>query len=151
MGVRLNGFLGGLMLTAGMGAVASEALAQQAPAPTIPQAFENAFFENSGDFYNRGTLNIFFGPFPGNTTEQDARAVNEVYRTVIRQQGEDGPTIRTPDLENPFNSSLLAGGANLDIEQSPTPVRVINIPVPVPVAPAAPLPPQRRGPVRALF
>jgi hypothetical protein len=38
---------------------------------------------------------------------QDTRTVELVYRDALSQQGESDPTIRVPDLANPFNTSLM--------------------------------------------
>lgn len=78
---------------------------------TIPQAFEDAYFRNSENFYrNRQVphnLTWFLGPFPENKIADDGRAINNLYRDVLAQQVSNDPLTRTPDAENPYQSSLL--------------------------------------------
>ncbi len=77
---------------------------------TLPEAFERAFFENSGDFYrNRlvgSQIEFIIGPYPENQLAQDGRLVNLIYRDALEQQGSGDPVLRTPDLANPYNTSL---------------------------------------------
>lgn len=121
MGIRFTGVLS-LMAIASpiifIGSFANVAQAQPAPTqptaeevPTIPQAFEDAYFSSGENFYrNRQVprnLTWFLGPFPENEIARDGKAVNSVYEDVLTQQTSDGPIIRTPDAENPYQSSLL--------------------------------------------
>ncbi|MDV3001558.1 MAG: hypothetical protein N5P05_003164 [Chroococcopsis gigantea SAG 12.99] len=82
----------------------------------IPELFNRAFNNNTGRFYELGSLsgqanNIFgwrtfpMGSFFDNMVSRDSQLVNTVYRDVMQQQT-SGPLIRTRDLENPFSSSL---------------------------------------------
>ena len=41
------------------------------------------------------------------TLAKDGQLVNIVYHDVIMQQAQNDPYLRTPDLPNPYNSSLL--------------------------------------------
>jgi len=81
--------------------------------PTIPQAFEDAYFRNSRDFYHNHqvprNLTWFLGPFPENEISNDGKAVNRLYEDALVQQASNDPLIRTPDAENPYQSSLLTG------------------------------------------
>lgn len=78
---------------------------------TIPEVFENTFFRNDRDaFTNRSIwrqLNYLIGPFPENEINRDAKAVHNLYVEVLEQQLSSDPILRTPDLPNPYNSSLL--------------------------------------------
>jgi hypothetical protein len=78
---------------------------------TLPQAVEDAYFRNSENFYrNRqvpNNLTWFLGPFPENEIAADGRAVNRLYEDALAQQVSNDPLIRTPDLENPYQSSVL--------------------------------------------
>jgi hypothetical protein len=87
---------------------------------TLEQAFEDAFYENDKNFYRdrsifRTVQSLFFN-YPENEIREDAQAVNRLYRDALRQQTSSDPTIRTPDLYNPFDRSLLsapdANGSN---------------------------------------
>ena len=44
--------------------------------------------------------------FPDVELENDADSLNKLYNDVLEQQVSSDPIIRTPDLPNPFNSSL---------------------------------------------
>ena len=78
---------------------------------TIPQVFENTFFRNDRDaFTNRSIwrqINYLIGPFPENEINRDAKNVHNLYVELLEQQVSSDPIIRTPDLANPFNTSLL--------------------------------------------
>jgi hypothetical protein len=85
---------------------------------TAGEVMERAFFKNSPDYYrNQGfkrDVDMILGPgslfrnsFPENEIERDAELVNKVYRDVITQQAMNDPYIRTPDLPNPYNTSLM--------------------------------------------
>lgn len=85
---------------------------------TPSEVFERAFFKNDPNFYGsqtfRSQINEILGPgsifrnsFPENQIARDAELVNTVYRDVLNQQVGNDPYIRTPDLPNPYNSSLL--------------------------------------------
>jgi hypothetical protein len=45
--------------------------------------------------------------FPEALIADDARRVNEVYKEALLRQVASDPVIRTPDLINPFNTSIL--------------------------------------------
>ncbi|MBE9180672.1 hypothetical protein IQ268_19105 [Oculatella sp. LEGE 06141] len=90
----------------------SMAIAQDADqVQSIPEAFESEFFGGSGTFFeNRrppNNITWFIGPFPENQIASDAEDVHQLYRELLQQQVSSSPLIRTPDLDNPFNSSLL--------------------------------------------
>ncbi|USR92416.1 hypothetical protein NEA10_06775 [Phormidium yuhuli AB48] len=90
---------------------------------TIPEAFEGAFFEHSRDFFRNRSLtheidSLLFN-FPENNIARDARLVNILHRDVMRQQLTNDPFIRTPDLTNPFNTSVETMNRDGDI----TPIR----------------------------
>jgi hypothetical protein len=124
MQMRLTQLLSALTLAAASSVLASAARAQTDPSgyepirlETIPEAFNRSFFEESGDFYrNRSTLRqigYIIGPgFPGRAgfpeleLERDAERINRLYIETLEQQVSSDPIIRTPDLPNPFNSSL---------------------------------------------
>ncbi len=84
---------------------------------TIPDTFVRGFFNDSGDFYINRSLfrqaNYMFGfgmvgkaGFPDLEIERDAKTINVIYNDVLDQQVSSDPLIRTPDLPNPFNSSI---------------------------------------------
>ncbi|MEO1373042.1 MAG: hypothetical protein AAFW70_01690 [Cyanobacteria bacterium J06635_10] len=82
------------------------------------EVFERAFFKNYPDFYkNRGLWrdidwilgsgSLFKNSFPENEIERDGKLVNILYQDMLKQQTTNDPYIRTPDLPNPYNTSLL--------------------------------------------
>lgn len=111
--------LAGLLTLATSGvALAQGAIAQTATPTssaddieTLQEAFEDTYYGASGTFFgNRGVVNSFtwfLGPFPENNIITDARQVHRLYVDALNQQNLDGPTIRTADLNNPFDTSLL--------------------------------------------
>lgn len=85
---------------------------------TLDEAFVQAFFRESGDFYaNRqlpGQFKYIFGPgipgragFPDLEIERDAQRINRVYQAALEQQNSSDPVLRTPDLPNPYDTSIL--------------------------------------------
>ena len=87
---------------------------------TPNEVFEKAFYENYPDFYNNdglfreidwilgGAGSLFKNSFPENEIERDAKLVNILYQDMLEQQTTNNPYIRTPDLPNPYSTSLLA-------------------------------------------
>ncbi|NJR38412.1 MAG: hypothetical protein HC781_05675 [Leptolyngbyaceae cyanobacterium CSU_1_4] len=90
---------------------------------TIPEAFEEAYFRNSENFYRNRQVphNVtwFLGPFPENQIAADGRAINRLYTDALAQQASNDPLIRTPDAENPYQSSRLT--APIVPEEEPIP------------------------------
>lgn len=123
--MRLNKWLCALGIAAAANAFAGSAIAQtdssefeQIRLETIGEVFERAFFKDSGDFYRNRSLQrqfeVIFGPgipgranFPELEIERDAKIINTIYNDVLYQQLYADPLIRTPDLPNPFNTSIL--------------------------------------------
>ena len=54
-----------------------------------------------------GSGSGFSNSFPENEIARDAELVNTLYRDVLTQQSSNDPYLRTPDLPNPYDSSLL--------------------------------------------
>lgn len=124
MQMRLTQLLSALALAAASSVLASAAKAQTDPSgyepirlETIPEALERNFYQDSGEFYyNRSIerqIEYIIGPglpgraaFPDLEIERDAKRINTFYREVFEQQVSSDPIIRTPDLPNPFNTSL---------------------------------------------
>jgi len=122
--MRLTKLLSALVLAAASSVLASEAMAQTNPqgfepirVETIPEAFNRAFFTDSGTFYRNRSIprqiQYIIGPgLPGRATfpdlelERDAERINELYNDVLDRQVSSDTVIRTPDLVNPFNTSL---------------------------------------------
>ncbi|MFO7029600.1 hypothetical protein B9T07_05980 [Limnospira fusiformis CCALA 023] len=85
------------------------------------EEFNQAATRSSGDAFKNqslmGQLSVFFGlsyPWPGaingfpeSLIADDARRVNQLYRERMLEQTLSSPTVRTPDLANPYNTSIL--------------------------------------------
>ncbi|MEH2178514.1 hypothetical protein [Nostoc sp.] len=112
---------GGLLvlLTAGI-AFPSIASAQTATpnTETTNDVFERAYFRHDRNFYENGSLKRqldsflgsgfgFGGSFPENEIARDAELVNTLYHDALTQQVGKDPYIRTPDLPNPYDTSLM--------------------------------------------
>lgn len=107
--------IGGLPLLV---AIISFPAVQAAQAETPSQVFERAFFKNDTNFYGNETLtsqineilgsgSIFRNSFAENKIAQDAELVDIVYHDLLNQQVDHDRYIRTQDLPNPYDSSLL--------------------------------------------
>ena len=122
--MRLTQLIGALVLTSASTILAWPAMAQSDSTSfepirleTIPEAFNRAFFRESNDYYYSRTIpsqiQSMFGPgIPGRATfpdlliERDAERVNRLYHDVLEQQVSSDPVLRTPDLPNPFDTSI---------------------------------------------
>lgn len=112
---------------------------------TIPEAFNRAFFNESGDFFQNDTIGsqfkLVFGldGYSDRQIAKDANTLETLYRDFLEQQVAGDAIIRTPDLENPFNSSLLT---TTTYTQPPPPAYTPPAPPPVePVPPPVEAPP----------
>lgn len=85
---------------------------------TLNEAFNLLFFRESGDFYRNRSIprqiSFILGPgLPGGAgfadleLERDALAITRLYRSALEQQNSSDPVLRTPDLPNPFDTSVL--------------------------------------------
>jgi hypothetical protein len=92
-------------------AVAASCFAAPAHADEpITDAITRAMFQQSGDTYRNTGIDrqatLLFGlSYPDLEGVGDARSVNNIYQDLIRQRG--GEPVRTADLPNPFNTSIL--------------------------------------------
>jgi hypothetical protein len=78
----------------------------------IPKAMNEIFFSHWGPYSNTrtlgGQLNILFGfgGFPERRIQKDADAVGNATAYLLEQQATAGPTLRVPDLLNPYETSV---------------------------------------------
>ena len=155
MGVRIKSLIFTIGLSTASSLIALSATAQDAtvfrPRETVPNAVDRAFYGPLGEFSDRNPLRstqtIIGTPFgfPENQISRDGERVHRLYVDLLNQQVSSDPLIRTPDLANPFNLSVLTlpsasnpvRGSEFAIEQP--------LPMPAPVQPPAPtqLVPQR--------
>ena len=113
--------LSGLIVGLTTSTVLSSSVVAQTPTSnyeTPARVIERAFFKNDPNFYKNNSLkrqvDFLLGPgsllrnsFPESEIARDAQLVNKVYQDLLQQQVGSDPYIRTPDLPNPYNSSLL--------------------------------------------
>ena len=78
----------------------------------IPDAVNEIFFGNSPSFNQRrslgGQLSTMFGVggFPEQNIMQDGYDVFNAYNYLLELQTQSDPTLRVPDLMNPYNTSV---------------------------------------------
>ena len=120
MGIKFQAFAGLLVLFAASTAVPAFAADDKDTTnyQTPNDVFERAYFKNDRNFYGNNTFrrqidwllgsgSVFRNSFPENEIARDAELVNVVYRDILNQQVGNDPYIRTPDLPNPYNTSLM--------------------------------------------
>lgn len=122
MSIKWHGIGSALFLTIASGILGSAPKVKAEPYNWNPNAdsFNNAFFKSSGDYFQNTSLHGYFGDylgigspsgfnaFPENETHRDASRIHGLYRNLMEQQSSNDPVIRTPDLPNPFSSSVLS-------------------------------------------
>ncbi len=85
---------------------------------TMAETFNRAFFKNDPEFFrNRsfgrqlglilGTPSSRGNSFPENEITRDAEVADVLYQDGLEQQVSSGPIIRTRDLPNPYQTSIL--------------------------------------------
>lgn len=124
MNLKFKTLIGVFLLTAVAPSFHSAAIAQPSlgrrlrGSEPINTTFERAFFKNDPEFFrNRSPLrqiDSIFGvgsllrnSFTENEIRRDAELVDIFYRDLLNQQVGSDPIIRTPDLQNPYSSSIL--------------------------------------------
>lgn len=161
MGYRISPLAGVLALAAvvGLPAIATaqttddEAEVILIEIESIPDAFEAEYFGNSGDYFEATSIftqgsDIIGTLFPDIEIAMDASDIHELYLEIMALQTSSDPILRTPDLANPFFTSvqLLPSaqtgqsllGSELIYERVPAPTPAVVAPAPTP-------------PVRALY
>jgi hypothetical protein len=165
MGIKFPTFLNVLALAVASTTIAIAAQAQDAPVvfrprETPPEAMNEAFFESDPSMLRQSdftrAIQSWFGlfPFPENAIRQDAQDTDELYNYLMERQVGDDPVIRTADLVNPFNTSVLTlptteaaqiGGSEFVFERPP------EMSTPMPLPPSVPAPSVPPSPVEAKF
>ncbi|NJK53370.1 MAG: hypothetical protein HC936_12160 [Leptolyngbyaceae cyanobacterium SU_3_3] len=114
MGVRLKSLIG-LGVLAAVTMVTQAAQAQERPATfkpreTIPAAIDRAFDAPMSEYRNpQHSLESLIGVigYPENSIARDAEHIHRIYLDVFEQQASSDPLLRTTDLPNPYNTSVL--------------------------------------------
>ncbi|BAY60673.1 hypothetical protein NIES22_07320 [Calothrix brevissima NIES-22] len=119
MGIKLRPSSIFLVLVATTIAVPSVSNAQTTTSSyeTNNDAMERAFFRHDPNFYDNRSLKrqldsflgagSFSNTFPENEIARDGELVNGIYRDMMTQQATNDPYLRTPDLPNPYGTSIL--------------------------------------------
>ena len=113
-----------VLVAAGLAWGSGKAIAQQVPVSingsptnlqTLPEAMQQAFTATSQDAFSTvftlgRQVDFLFGigGFPEMEVNRDGSFAHSIYQDVLTQQFNNGPFIRTPDLPNPFNSSIIS-------------------------------------------
>lgn len=138
MGVRIKSLIGSLVLTTVSTLIAGAATAQEQRTPVfnprevIPDAVDKAFYGSDDTFPNRNFARsaeslIGVTGYPENLIARDGERIHRLYRDLLSQQTSSDPLIRTADLPNPYNTSVLLQpsvsnrviGSEFIIEQPP--------------------------------
>lgn len=118
MDVSFRGCIGAAVAVIGAStALATPATAQVQAAQTLPEAVEAIINNESGDaFRNRslgrqfqfifGVGGITTAGFPDLEIERDTEALHQAYLDWSALQNTSDPYLRTPDLRNPYNTSI---------------------------------------------
>ena len=93
-----------------LAAVAASCFAPKVQAETVAEAMNKAIFNESGDIYRNTGIDrqatLLFGlSQPEHEYLNDAQSISRIYNDVLRQRASE--PVRTADLPNPFNGSLL--------------------------------------------
>lgn len=115
MGIQLKHAISTSFLALAAALVPFSAQAQDASSENVPvlDALDNIFFNHSGTFFEGRTtgamMSLMFGTggFPEQQVEWDADAIHRASVDLLILQTQTDPTIRVPDLPNPFTYSLL--------------------------------------------
>ncbi|MGV0027114.1 hypothetical protein [Phormidesmis priestleyi] len=114
MGVRLKNLIGaGVMAASTLFAVATQAQEsptvfrpRESPPDAMDRAFNTSVSAFRGPKFTVQTL-IGTGSFPENAIARDGEHIHLLYRDLLSQQVSNDPLIRTTDLPNPYNTSIL--------------------------------------------
>lgn len=130
MGLMFRSLTGVLILVATATGFTSAATAE----PTLntqssgyeptAELFDRAFFKNDPNFFRNRSfgrqLNLILGigSYPEKEILRDAESINNLYRSAIERQVSRDPIIRTPDLPNPYETSVLQS-TSIDVNSPP--------------------------------
>lgn len=113
MSIKLAKLSSILLITATSSLLPSLVKAEEPAHLSVAEAFEDAYFENAGNSYQNssfiGQLNTIFGfkGFPDRQISADGKAIDTVYNNVMENQSQVGSPLRTRDLNNPYDTSLI--------------------------------------------
>ncbi|MCY7321847.1 MAG: hypothetical protein LH660_08620 [Phormidesmis sp. CAN_BIN36] len=114
MGVRIKSVVS-LMALVVASTISTAATAQNRPATfkpreAVPDAVNRVFYGSGESFQDvRRPIEALVGipKFPENAIARDGDRIDRIYRDLLSQQVSSDPIIRTVDLPNPYNTSVL--------------------------------------------
>lgn len=113
--------IGGIMLSS-LSLTFVSIITQVAPSiaqtNSLQRAFDEAFYDNDKIYFSNRSIGrqidfilgqgtLFRNSFTDNEINRDASNIHDLYVRALYQQVASDPVIRTPDLPNPFENSLL--------------------------------------------
>lgn len=119
MGLRFHSVCSVLTLAATLGVAMGSVHGQAYGPDSIPRQFNDAYFDSTGDYHRatsvRGQLSVILGVgvpwrgfnvFPETQVSEDGQRVHDLYERTMYQQVSGSRIMRTPDLINPFDTSI---------------------------------------------
>lgn len=118
MALKFKGLTGLLVLVTAAIGFTSAAIAEPTSSTgsrgieTISERFGQYLFKNEPDFFRNRSfeskINLIFGlnSFPERKVIRDGELIDRLYQSVLYQQSSTDPIIRTPDLPNPYDTSV---------------------------------------------
>ncbi|MBW4664225.1 MAG: hypothetical protein KME01_08505 [Chroococcus sp. CMT-3BRIN-NPC107] len=135
MGLKFNSLASALVIFTAIG-TGSTAIAQTSPtseysqSETLADRFDEVFFTRDKDFSENRSfgrqLDFLFGfgtfdtSFVDNEINADTKAITVLYKEALLQQGSSTPAVRTRDLPNPYDTSILQSPP-VDVNSGVTP------------------------------
>lgn len=125
MGLKFKNLIGVLVIVSAATGFHSAAMAQSSLVTrlrggneTLAETFNRAFFENDPEFFRNRSLkrqvDLILGvgslsrnSFLESEILRDAKLVDIIYQDALEQQASSDPIIRTSDLPNPYETSIL--------------------------------------------
>jgi len=115
MRVRFERLIGMVLLATSSLAYGPSVFAEEGIAnanETIPEVVDSAALQSAGDFFEQRTTEadarfIFGIGYDDDKLAKDAQRIEVIYQDLLEQQVSDGPVLRTPDLANPYSTSVL--------------------------------------------
>ncbi len=114
MRVRFEQLIGIVVLTMCPVPYGSSVFAEEeisSASETIPEVVDRAAIQSSGGFFEQRTTGadarFLFGiGYDENRLAKDAQRIEVIYQDLLEQQASRGPILRTPDLANPYSTSV---------------------------------------------
>lgn len=118
MTIRLIGFPSIILALVTLTSLAApRALGQETKPLAVPEAMEKLASTYSQNYFSNRSIGrqagrMFGFGFPERELEWDAHALSVASRDVMHRQNSMDPTLRVPDLTNPYTTSLLTMTGN---------------------------------------